>query len=317
MEEELFQFCRAPGGDFQPYRVAVMSLRQFTLQCRAQVLDFLLVKKEVGIARHPEGIGADNFHPFEQCADKSLQYRGEQDQSDAFGGDFFRQLDDARQYAWRLDDGRARVAAEGVASLELNGEIEGFVEHPWKRMGRVQTDRSQHRDHFPPEIFVQPVPLLLAPVFFREEFDALTRKGGEYLVIEQPVLLGHQQMRLGADFTQHFLGTCLVGMSEIPAHLHIFHHLGDLNLEELVEIGGDYAEKPQPLKQWNLTVGGLRQHTPVEGQNTELARKVARPGEFHFGSSGASGRTSGTAFSRDRGWAGHRFQSNRGLFQIC
>src|SRR5205085_9369367 len=114
-------------------------------QRRMQVLHLLLVDKQIRIPRDAELVAADDVHPGEQLADMRVQYGGAEDEGIFRPGMRLRQPDQTRQRARRLHDRGARAAAEGVASLELDGEVQALVEHPREWMRRVEADRREHR----------------------------------------------------------------------------------------------------------------------------------------------------------------------------
>jgi hypothetical protein len=131
---ELFQqkrrhVLRAVVGHFQAHRVAVMAMRQFALQLLTQVLVFLVIDKQVGVARDPELVAATGFHTGEQLADMRMQDRRQEHETELTAGDLRRQLDHSRQRARRLHHGAIRVAAEGVLTGQLHSEVQTFVEH--------------------------------------------------------------------------------------------------------------------------------------------------------------------------------------------
>ena len=64
------------------------------------------------------------FMPGEQLVDVRVQDRGQEHEGVLGAGDVGRQADHARQRARRLHDGGARVAAEGIAALQLDGEVQ-------------------------------------------------------------------------------------------------------------------------------------------------------------------------------------------------
>ena len=88
-QQEVFHFRRAADGDFEADGVAKVPLRQFTLQRRAQVRDFLVIQEQVAVARHAKRIGAQHVHALKQRADKGLQHVGQQHEAMVASGDLF------------------------------------------------------------------------------------------------------------------------------------------------------------------------------------------------------------------------------------
>ena len=107
LQQEFGHHLGAVVGDFQAHGVAEMALRQLALQRGAQVLDFLVVDEQVGVARDAELVAAEHVHAGEQLADVAMQDRRQEDEAVVDAGELPRQLDHARQGARRLDDGGA------------------------------------------------------------------------------------------------------------------------------------------------------------------------------------------------------------------
>ena len=90
-----------------------------------------------------------------------------------------RLLQQARQRARRLHDGRARLAAEGIAPLQLDGQVERLIEHARERMRGVEADRREHRQQFAHEVVADPGALRIRPVLAAREYHPLLGHGGQ------------------------------------------------------------------------------------------------------------------------------------------
>jgi hypothetical protein len=172
-EQEFGHRLRAVVGHFQAHGVAEVALRQFALQLGAQVGDFFLVDEQVGVAGGAELVAAEHGHAGEQLADEFVQDGRQEDEAVFAAGQFFRQADDARQHARRLDDGGVGAAPEGVLAFQFDGEVEALVEHAREGVRRVEPDRRQHRHHLAVEVFADPFALRLVPARAAQEADAL------------------------------------------------------------------------------------------------------------------------------------------------
>src|SRR5207248_186296 len=123
-------------------------------------------------ARDAELVAADDVHAGEELAHMGMQDRGEEDEGVLGAGMRLRQPDEARQRARRLHDRGARAAAEGVAPLELDGEVQALVQHPRERMRRVEADRRKHRKQFAEEVVADPLLLRPGPFLAPRAHDA-------------------------------------------------------------------------------------------------------------------------------------------------
>ena len=175
-------------------------LRQLALERGAQVLHLLLVDEQVAVARDAELVAAaaPSCPGTARRRARAGSRRGTRSRACA--------PRDARAAA-RITRGSARgactiaaprAAAEGVAALELDDEVEALVEHARERVRRVEPDRRQHRQHLAEEVVADPALLRRGPVRAAREHDALLRQRRQQLVVEQPVLLGDERVRLAA-----------------------------------------------------------------------------------------------------------------------
>src|SRR5205085_10140259 len=166
---------RAVVRHLEAYGVAEVPVQELALERRVQVLDLLLVHEEIGIARHAELVAADHVHAGEELADVRVQDRGEEDERVLGARVRARQADDARQRARRLHDRGARAAPEGIASLQLDGEVEALVQHAREGMGRIQPDWGQYGQELAEEVIADPLLLRAAPFLAPRKDDALAR----------------------------------------------------------------------------------------------------------------------------------------------
>ena len=172
LQQELRELGGTARRDLEPHRLAEMALRQLALQRLPQVLHFFLVEPEVRVARHAELRVADDLAPAEQLVQVRVDDARQQDERVVGAGDRARQRDDARQQPRRLDRGDRGLASEGVATGQLDDEIEALVGHLRKRMRRIEADRRQQRLHFALEIVGHPCALLGIEVVAPQQADA-------------------------------------------------------------------------------------------------------------------------------------------------
>src|SRR3954465_12938787 len=178
-----------------------------------------------------------------------------------------------------LDERGARAAAERVAALQLDGEVETLVEHARERMRRVEPDRRQHRKQLAEEVVADPLALHRGPFLAPREDDAVSREGRQPGFVEELVLLRNQRVRFAAHRLEYLGRAPRVGARVVQAELDRLLQAGDADLEELVEVRRDDGDEAKTLEQRQRLVRGLRQDAPVEGQKAEPpGDKLGRPG---------------------------------------
>ena len=181
------------------------------------------------------------------------------------------QADHARQDARRLHDGGARIAAEGVAALELDREVEALVEHARERVRGVQPDGREERHHLAEEIVADPLLLRRRPLGAAQEPDAFLRERGKDLLVQEPVLALDDALRARGDLAEHLERLHAVGARGRGAELDLLLHARDADLEELVQVRRDDAQELQPLEERHRLVLGLREHASIEFERLQLA----------------------------------------------
>ena len=100
-----------------------------------------------------------------------------------------RQTHIARQDPRDLDDGNFVLATEGILARETDDEVQGFVGHLGKRVGRIQTHRHQQRLNIADEVILDPPPLCRTAIGMRHHPDALLLQQRHQLVVVDAVLL--------------------------------------------------------------------------------------------------------------------------------
>ena len=271
LQEKSGHLLRTVVRHLQSHRVAEVALLQLALERGAQVLDLFLVDEEVGVARDAELVATEHVHAGEQFGHVRVQHRGQEDEAVFPIAQLARQPDHAWQRARRLHDGRARVAPEGVAALELDREVQALVEHAREGMRRVQPDRGEHGHHLAQEIVANPGPLRLGPQAAAQEDHAFGLERGQDVVVEHFVLLGNDLMHRVRDPREQFGGgdPVLTGLAAADADLLL--DARDADLEEFVQVARHDAQEAQALEQGYGRVGGLGEHAALELQQRELA----------------------------------------------
>ena len=225
-----------------------MTLGQFPLNARTQVLDFFLVDKKIAVARDAELIAAEDLHTGEQFADELVQHGGQEDKTVFAITQIAGQADYPGQHTRSLDDRFVDHAAESIFPLQLNGKVKALVQQAREGMRRVQSDWSQDRHDFAEEIPFDPLELRLAPFAATQEFDPFCSELRQYLVVEQRILLLDNRMRSAADVLERRLRGQSVRSRGDGMELDLFFQPGHADLEELVEVAADNADITQALQ---------------------------------------------------------------------
>ena len=191
LEKEIAQPGRAVTHGLEPHRVAVAARSELALDGAQQILGFLVVHPQFGIARHPELVAALHFHACKELADEApgdLRQVGEIDRAGRAGGE----ADDARQRARQLHDGERGAAPEGVAARELDHEVLALVLDAREGPGGVEAERRQDRLDLMREVVGEPLPLFRRPFAGPEHAYALAAQRRHQAVVQQPVLPGNE-----------------------------------------------------------------------------------------------------------------------------
>ena len=266
----------AVGRDLQAHRAEVTAALQLVAQRQRQVLDLVLVDDQLGVACHPELVGALDLHPREQLVHELRQHRRQEHEIVLAARGLLRQLDDARQGARRAHDGEVAHPPERILALEHDDDVERLVEDLRERMGRVQAQRREHRHDLVAEVGPQPARLARGPLAAAEQAHAVVvERRAQHLV--PAAVLGLDQFG-GAivDALEHGGGRQPVRRGGHGAEVLRMAHGRGADLEELVEVGAGNAQVAQPLQQRHRFVQRLVQHPEVEVQLRQLAVEVQR-----------------------------------------
>src|SRR4249919_1862833 len=121
-------------GDLQADRAQVATAGEFVAQRQRDVVDFFLVDHQFGIAGNAELVGAFDLHAGEKLIDEGRQHRGQEDEIMRSARNLLGQLDDARQRPRRTHDREMPGAAERIAALEHDDDVQRLVEDLRKRV---------------------------------------------------------------------------------------------------------------------------------------------------------------------------------------
>ena len=286
LAQALGHFGADVGGHFQPHAMAPGALTQLVAEGAAQVGHFFLVHEQVAVAGEAERTLRADGEPGEQLAHEALDDGRQQHDAVRHAGHFGRHLEGDGQHARRLHDGQARAAAEGVAAVQLHGEVECLAGDARERMGRVQGDGGEQRLDLAHEDLVGPVAQGVVPLGREEDLHALGFQGGQDVAAQHLVLAFDQLAR--ADGQRGNAGACRGRQRGVASG--DFLQLGHTDLEQLVKVAGDDGDVAQPFQQRGVGGFGQRQHAAVEGDDALLAvqwrGQGGGGGVVHAGSSG-------------------------------
>ena len=122
----------------------------------------------------------------------------------------------------------------------------------------------------------------------RRKADAFPGQLGQQHLVQQPVLRLDERTHAGDDQRVDLRGILAVGPGLVDVELDLLLQARHADLDELVEVGRNDTQEPQPLQQRHALVRRLGQHAPVELEEAELAVEevgVGR-GTLHVRSSG-------------------------------
>ena len=225
-----------------------MTLRQFALQRDAQILDFFVVDKQIGVARDAELIAAVDVHARKQFADMGVQDGRQENEAIVDPAQLLWQSYHAWQCARGLNNGRAGTTAEGIGTFQFDCKIQTLVEYARKGMRRIQSDRGQHRHHFDHKKLADPFLLCFSPQAAANKLDAFSGQRGKDDIVKQGILLRDQFVRLVSDAAKDFLRQDPICRGSMAAKFELFLDSRGTNLEELIQIGRYDAKKTQSFQ---------------------------------------------------------------------
>jgi len=257
------------------------SLPQLALQRLAQVLHFLLVDPQVGVAGDPELRVASHLAPGEQVRQVRVDDRRQHDECVVAGAGLRRHPDHAPQHPRRLHDRDRRVAAKCVATPEVDDEVQRLARDLREWMRGIETDRRQQRPYFAPKIIADPVALRSGELGAADELDARIVQCGQHAAVQHAILVGDQRTHFAADLQQKRFGPRFRHPRGGGLGATLLLQSGDADFEEFVQVACEDAKEPQPLEQRHARLLGQRQDATVECELRQLAVEQRSPGQFH------------------------------------
>ncbi len=195
--------------NFQAHRFAQDALAQRLLDRLKQVLRFIFVDDQVGVARDAKyGVG-QHAEAAEQIAEMCGDDLLEQDVAQSLEWPRSGQRDDAIEQRRDLDD--AVELLPRIRVLDQQDDVQALVVDVRERMAGIDRQRCEDRIDLPCE---QPVEVFALRRLERIERDALNAGRGQArhdLRVEQPVLLGDERVHARLDPRELLHGTETVG----------------------------------------------------------------------------------------------------------
>ena len=155
--------------------------------------------------------------------------------------------------------------------IQANQQFQPQIRHQWERMGRVHSDRRQHRQDLPFKEQMRRRLLGTAQFIVRCDPDPVFRQLRQDIIPIIGVLFFHKFPDPFIQIVQQFTGS----ISAIVAH-QIFlisffpHDRRHTHHKKLIQITAEDSKKFQPLQQRIAAIGRLIQHTAVEFQPADV-----------------------------------------------
>ena len=159
-------------GDLEPHRGAEPPARQFALERLQQVLVAVLFDLEVGVAGDAERVMLDDLQAGEQHRqERRDQFLHRQEPAPTSPSSRLSQLDEAVDVVGHLDSGEVLAAVLGL--LHGDRQVQAQPADERERVGGVDGQRRQHREHLLVEVGRQSVALGVVEIGPRDDEDAL------------------------------------------------------------------------------------------------------------------------------------------------
>ena len=141
----------------------------------------------------------------------------------------------------------------------------------WKRMGRVDGQRSKRRKDVSYEVLAQDFPLLLVQFGDVPDMNAGLVKFGQQIVLPTRLMSLEMHSQLTANGQHLFRRRHGVGRSLTSASRDLAAEARDSDHKEFVQIRREDRQELDPLQKRISGVFSFLQHTEVELQPTEFA----------------------------------------------
>ncbi len=216
---------------------------------------FIFFNGEVGVPRHPKGMGCRDVHSGKE----SFQIRCD----DLFAPD--KTLNPTTGYplpvrdsmfvignrnkAWKairqLDPGEA---IPPLAIFHDHRQIEAQIGNMRKRMGRIEGHRGQCRKHFLQEVRPQAIPLGLFQIGIVQNMDAGIVQLWQHILTPAGTVAGQLNGQLLADRQYLIRRRHAVGRHFAASSYDLAAQAGHADHEEFIEVRGEDSEEFDPFQ---------------------------------------------------------------------
>jgi hypothetical protein len=245
LDEDVENARRDVGFDVQQRDGAPPQLLQAAVHALEQVVGFVFLDLEVGVADDAEQVRALDLRAGEELVDVGADHVLEEHETQGAGrGERLGQRDESRQRVGHLD--ACELGAAPVA--DHHREVLAQVRDERERMTRVERQRRQHRADLAREVAGQMLTNFRRPVLAFNERDLL---GGEELPQLAPnrgLILEHLPGAL-THRVQLLLGVVAVWRNVLDLFTDLLQRRRDADHEELVEIRTGDREELHSLEQ--------------------------------------------------------------------
>jgi len=257
--------------DLQAHRRPEAAAHELALERLQEVLCVVLLDLEVLVARDAERVVLQHLHAGEELA----EVRGDDvlERHEPLGPDDHEPLEDRRH----LHAGEELGARRGVPHDDR--EVEGEARDVRERVGRVDRQRREDREHLVLEERGELVALGLGCLVPAQDLDALGSQRRLDLVVEQRRLALHQLGALGVDALEDLARHRAAGRAYGDPRRDAPLEAGDAHHEELVEVAREDGEELGALEEREVRVLGQLEHALVEREPRQLAVEEAVVGQ--------------------------------------
>ena len=259
---------------------------------RQQVARLVLLKVQVGVAGHAEGVGGRDLHAREEQVEIGGNQLLHPDELAAAGlqAEFVptaaRRQHEPRQHLRHLQSGEA-LDLGGV--LDDDRQVQTQVRDVGKRMTRIERERRQDREDVALEVGAELALLLGREVVVGDDLDPLVLELGQQVLVPAAVQLAPLALQVGADTSQLLRRRHPVRRRFQSAPFELPHQTRDTNHEELVQVAAVDRQELDPFEQRMPRIPGLFQDPAVEAQPAQLPVDVVlgktghddRPARLH------------------------------------
>ena len=194
-EQKRRQIFGTPGRNLQPDRLTKMAVLQTLAQGGAQVLDVILVHRQIGVAGHPKLRKLTHVAPRKQLRQMRPNDARQRNKNMGPASHLLRQTDHARQDTRHLDNRNLVFPSKCITPTEAHDEVEGLVGYLRERVRRVQPHGYQQRPDLPRKVLFDPAPLRRVAIPVGDDFDTAFFQRRDQVIVVQGVLAGDQSVR--------------------------------------------------------------------------------------------------------------------------